>query len=145
VLHARQHEGGAPLNTFCLELHDSTALQRFDDVYSFVGTDASGSFGLQAGHARFMTVLSFGLARFRSAAGAWTYLAMPGAALYFESDRLWLGTRRYLLDDDYGRISTLLREQLRREEQETEQTRASLRRMEEELLRKLWQMGQEGK
>ena len=91
-----------------------------------------------------MTVLTFGLSRFRSSAGQWTYLAMPGAALYFERDRLWLGTRRCMLDDDYGRISTLLQEQLRDEEEETEQTRASLRRMEEELLRKLWQLGQEG-
>lgn len=145
MLHARQHEGGARLNTFRLEVHDSAAPRRFDDVSSFVGTDASGSFGLQAGHARFMTVLTFGLSRFRTGTGAWTYLAMPGAALYFEQDRLWLGTRRCLLDNDYDRISTLLREQLRREEQETEQTRFSLRRMEEELLRRLWQLGQEGK
>ncbi len=50
---------------------------------SFIGEDASGSFGLQAGHARFMTILEFGLARFRTAEADWQYLALPGALLYF--------------------------------------------------------------
>jgi len=129
------------MNTFTLALHDSAQVQEFADVYSFVGEDASGSFGLLAGHARFMTNLSFGLARFRLQEGAWQYVAMPGAALYFHANRLWIGTRRFVLDDDYVRISRLLREQLLAEEQALQQTRSSLRRMEEELLRKLWQLG----
>lgn len=129
------------MNGFTLELHDASQMHRVDDVESFVGEDASGSFGLLAGHARFMTSLSFGLARFRPRRGAWHYIAMPGAVLYFEANRLWIGTRRFLLDDDYNRISRLLREQLLTEEQALEDTKRSLRRMEEELLRRLWQLG----
>ncbi len=132
------------MNGFALELHDTSQAQRFDDVSSFVGTDASGSFGLQAGHARFMTVLSFGLARFRLPHGDWRYIAMPGGIAYFSGPRLWIGTRRYLLDTDYTRISRLLREQLFAEEQELHDTKVSLRRMEEELLRRLWQLGEGG-
>lgn len=129
------------MNTFTLELHDSSQKQEFTNVYSFVGEDASGSFGLRAGHARFMTILSFGLARFRESKRDWQYVAMPGATLYFHANRLWIGTRRFVLGHDYDRISGLLREQLLSEEQALRQTRSSLRRMEEELLRKLWQLG----
>jgi len=126
--------------SFTLDLYDAGHAQRIADVVSFVGEDASGSFGLQSGHVRFMTTLTFGLARFRQQQGAWQYLAMPGGVLYFSSDRLWIGTRRYLLDSDYSRISGLLQEQLLAEEQTLHQTKVSLRRMEEELLRRLWQL-----
>jgi F-type H+-transporting ATPase subunit epsilon len=129
------------MNTFVLELHDASQVQREEGVCSFIAEDASGSFGLQAGHARFMTTLSTGLARFRRQQGGWRYIAMPGAVLYFEANRLWIGTRRFLLDDDYNRISRLLREQLLTEERALEDTKTSLRRMEEELLRRLWQLG----
>ena len=129
------------MNTFTLALHDSSQRLEFTNVYSFVGEDASGSFGLRAGHARFMTILSFGLARFRSPNDEWQFVAMPGATLYFHANRLWIGTRRFVLDHDYVRISRLLREQLLAEEQALKKTRSSLRQMEEELLRKLWQLG----
>lgn len=132
------------MNTFTLELHDATKRHQVDDVCSFVGEDASGSFGIQARHARFMTSLSFGLARYRRRQAGWHYIAMPGAVLYFEANHLWIGTRRFLLDDDYNRISRLLREQLMIEEQALEDTKRSLRRMEEQLLRHLWQLGQLG-
>jgi F-type H+-transporting ATPase subunit epsilon len=141
VLHARQHAGEIGMNTFTLELNDSSQLEEFADVYSFVGEDASGSFCIRAGHVRFMTILSFGLARFRSPNREWQYVAMPGATLLFHADRLWIGTRRFVLDHDYARISRLLQEQLLAEEQVLQKTRSSLRRMEEELMRKLWQLG----
>jgi F-type H+-transporting ATPase subunit epsilon len=130
------------MSGFELEVRGAAQTLQLPGVTSFIGEDASGSFGLQAGHACFMTVLEFGLARFRTAEAAWQYLALPGALLYFAQGRLWIGTRRFLLDSDYTRISRLLREQLRAEEQALTDTKASLRRMEEELLRRLWQLGQ---
>ena len=129
------------MNSFTLELHDTTQMYRVDNVLSFVGQDASGSFGLMSGHQRFMTSLSFGLAQFRCHQCGWNYIAMPGGVLYFENNRLWVSTRRFLRDDDYNRISRLLREQLLTEEQALKDTKHSLRRMEEELLRRLWQLG----
>jgi len=132
------------MNGFTLELHDTTHAEEIDGVVSFVGEDASGSFGLQAGHSRFMTALTFGLARFRLQHDGWQYIAMPGGVLYFEADRLWIGTRRFLIDTDYTRVSRLLKEQLLTEEQALHATKVSLRRMEEELLRRLWQLGETG-
>jgi F-type H+-transporting ATPase subunit epsilon len=111
-------------------------------VISFIGEDASGGFGLQAGHGRFMTLLEFGLARYRTAGAHWQYLALPGALLEFAGNRLWIGTRRFIVDSDYSRISRLLQDQLRAEERAMAETKTSLRRMEEALLRRLWQLGE---
>jgi F-type H+-transporting ATPase subunit epsilon len=62
--------------------------------------------------------------------------------LDFTEGRLWIGARRFLLDSDYARISRLLQAQLRADEQALAETKASLRRMEEALMRRLWQLGQ---
>jgi F-type H+-transporting ATPase subunit epsilon len=129
------------VTTFTLVLQDAIRSERIDDVDAFIGEDASGSFGILAGHARMMTSLVIGLARFRSVAGNWQYLAMPGAVLYFHDRTLTLSTRRYLRDPDYLRISAALRSQLLAEEEKLQATRDSLRRMEETLLKHLWDLG----
>ncbi len=128
------------MNSFSLVLQDATHSERFDGVSSFVGEDASGSFGIQANHARLMAVLVFGLARFRIGQTHWQYLALPGAVLYFENNILTLNTRRFLRDDDYRRISTALQQQLVAEEENLRGVKESLHRMEQEVLRRLWEM-----
>jgi F-type H+-transporting ATPase subunit epsilon len=126
------------MNAFTLKLQDASHAEAITGVTSFVGEDASGSFGILAGHMRMMTILSVGLARFRVADGPWRYLALPGGVLYFVDDVLTVSTRRYLLEDDYQRISDALREQLLKEEEALHAMRQSLHRMEEEALRRLW-------
>lgn len=125
---------------FSLRLQDATHAEAFDGVTSFVGEDASGSFGILAGHARFMTVLLFGLAHFCRGDDRWTYVAVPGAVLYFHDEVLTLSTRHYLLDDDYRRISDTLRRALLAEEEALHDMKQSLHQMEEEVLRRLWEM-----
>ncbi len=132
------------MRTFTLILQDATHTQQTKQVTSFVGEDATGSFGILAGHARMMTSLVFGLARFRTGENAWQYLALPGAVLYFNNNELSLSTRRYLVDDDYERISIALREQLLAEENELRELKKSLHHMEEEVLKRLWEIGHEG-
>lgn len=132
------------MRTFVLHLQDATRHERIERVSSFVGEDDSGSFGLLAGHARFMTSLIFGLARFCIEGGAWQYLAVPGALLYFVDNELTISTRRYLRDADYERISTALSEQLLAEEENLRGMKEQLRRMEQEMLRRLWQMRHPG-
>ena len=87
-----------------------------------------------------MSSLVFGLARFRIADDPWQYLAMPGALLYFVDNKLTINTRRYLFDTDYQRISTALQEQLLTEEEELKSMKDSLHRMEEEVLRRMWEL-----
>jgi F-type H+-transporting ATPase subunit epsilon len=131
------------MNTFTLQLLAAEHEQRIDGVTTFVGEDASGSFGLRARHERFLTALEFGLARFRIGEEPWQYLAVPRALVYFVDNHLTLATRRYVLDGDYERISRTLRDELLAEEQELRSVRNSLRTMEEYLLKRLWQFGRE--
>lgn len=129
------------MKTFTLRLQDATHSEEITGVTSFVGEDASGSFGILAEHARMMTSLIIGLARFRIGEDTWKYLAVPGAVLYFHGNELTLSTRRFLLDDDYMRISQALRQQLLAEEDTLHAMKQSLRQMEEEALKRLWELG----
>jgi F-type H+-transporting ATPase subunit epsilon len=132
------------VKAFTLRIQDATHSEQIKGLTSFVGEDASGSFGLLAGHARIMTSLVFGLARFRIGEESWQYLALPGALLYFHDNILTLSTRRYLLDDDYMRISTALQEQLLKEEENLHSMKESLHHMEEKVFEYLWKLGRKG-
>ncbi|WP_237065023.1 F0F1 ATP synthase subunit epsilon [Microbulbifer guangxiensis] len=128
-----------PDKTFTLQLYSATEQQSFDSAISFVGEDASGSFGIQAYHGRMITSLVFGLSRFRVEGGDWQYLALPGGVLYFHDNRLQIFTRRFLLDEDYERVAERLRQQLLAEEEALREMKESMRKMEESVLRKLWE------
>jgi F-type H+-transporting ATPase subunit epsilon len=129
------------VKSFTLNIQDATHAEQITGVTSFVGEDASGSFGILAGHARMMTSLVIGLARFRVDNESWQYLALPGAVLYFHENILTLSTRRYLLDHDYMRISQSLEQQLLEEEEKLHAMKESLHHMEEEILKRLWKIG----
>jgi len=129
------------MKSFTLLLQDATQSQQLEGITTFVGEDASGSFGILADHTRMMTSLVIGMARFRSDQQPWQYLAMPGALLYFHNNILTLSTRRYLLDNDYERISDALQQQLLVEEEKLHSMKKSLYHMEEEVLKRLWKMG----
>lgn len=129
------------MKSFTLRLQDATRGEQIADVSCFVGEDSSGSFSLLANHERFITALTLGLARFRVDDASWKYLALPGAVVYFHDNVLTLSTRRYLMDDDYQRISKALQEQLLSEEQNLHSMKESLRRLEDEFLKRMWGMG----
>lgn len=131
------------MRTFTVQLRSARGEERIEGVTAFVGEDDSGSFGLLAGHTRFMTELVFGLAQLRVGDEPWRYLAVPRALLYFADDVLTLDARRFVTDDDYERISRTLQEELVAEEAQLRGMRASLRAMEEQLLKRLWQVGRE--
>jgi F-type H+-transporting ATPase subunit epsilon len=128
------------VNTFRLILRDASQSETFEHVSSFVCEDDSGSFGIFAGHARLMAAPVFGLARFRVENDPWQYLAMPGALLYFLNNELTINTRRYLIDNDYQRISSALQEQLLAEEEAIKSMKDSLHYMEDEVLKRMWEL-----
>jgi F-type H+-transporting ATPase subunit epsilon len=126
------------MSQFVLNLFDATHELRIAGVTSFVGEDASGSFGIQPNHARFMTTLIFGLARFRLATEEWQYLALPGGAVYFNKNELTISTRHFLVDTSLEQISTLLNQQLIAEEENLSATRESLHKMEQAMLKRIF-------
>jgi F-type H+-transporting ATPase subunit epsilon len=131
------------MNTFSIELLAANRAETIPEVLSFTGEDDSGSFGLLAHHDRFMTTLTFGLARLRLADGQQDYLGFPGGLLYFLNNTLRISTRRYLRDTDVARITEALTRELLEEEQALAQTRQKLHRLEVEMLRRLVQIGRE--
>ena len=129
------------MKSFTLTLQDATHAEKYEGITSFVGEDASGSFGILPNHDRMMTSLVMGLARFRIDDQDWQYIATPGALLYFNNDTLTLSCRHFFIDTDYMRISTALEEQLFEEEIQLQTQKQSLRHMEEEVLKRLWEIG----
>jgi F-type H+-transporting ATPase subunit epsilon len=129
------------MKSFTLFLQDNTQASKIDGVTSFVGEDDTGSFGILPDHARMMTVLVMGLARFRIGTGNWQYIATPGALLYFHENQLVLSARHYLVDEDYTRISNALQQELLEEESQLQSQKKSLRHMEEMMLKRLWELG----
>ena len=123
---------GFTLHLFAAERHE-----RIEAVMSFVGEDASGSFGILPQHDRFMTALTFGVARIVVANSGRAYLGLPGGLLYFSRNELRISTRRYVRDTDVGRIADALRNELLQEEQALAETRHKLHRLEAEMLKRL--------
>jgi len=140
MLYARHPQKRNIMTGFTLLLFDPNQSDRIESVTSFVGEDASGSFGILAGHGRFMTPLIFGLARYRVGDRPWQYLAVPGALLYFADNVLSISTRHYLIDDDYEKVSVMLTEQLLAEEQDLHAMKESLHRMEDAMLKRLYEV-----
>ena len=129
------------MGTFEMHVQSATQYELIDGVTSFVGADDSGSFGIRTRHARMMTALDYGLARYQLHDSSWHYLAFPRGILYFVDNALYISTRRFLHDTDYQRISKDLLEQLLKEEEELRGIKESLYRLEQEMFRRLWQMG----
>ena len=56
---------------------------------------------------------------------------------FVADDELFLNTRRFLRDEDYGRVSALLAGQLAKEEAELRNVKENLQKLEQELFRRL--------
>ena len=132
------------MRLFSLYLQDAEKSQSIEGLSSFIGEDTSGSFGILAGHTRMMSSLVFGLARFRVRDQGWQYLALPGALLYFNDNKLSISTERYIISDDCEQLSALLQQQLNSELTTQQVAKKSLHQMEQELFKRLWESGREG-
>lgn len=128
------------MKSFTLLIQDASHAETIEGISSFIGEDASGSFGILAGHARLMTTLVMGLARYRIANEAWQYLAQPGAVLYFHNNLLTISTRHYLRDENYMRISSDLQQKLLAEEEALHAVKNNLQRLEKEIIKHMWEL-----
>ena len=127
--------------SFILHLQDATKYEKVMNVSSFVGQDHTGKFGLKVNHERFITTLEFGLAKYKTDSDNWTYIALPGGVLHFVNNELFISTRQYLVDENYERISEELESRIRSEEQKTQSMREGLHEMEQEMFKRLWDVG----
>ncbi len=130
--------------TFDLHLQSGTQYEEIHNVISFIGEDDSGLFGILANHARMMTCLVYGLAKFRYENNELEYLAVPGGVLYFLNNQLRICTRHYLRNKDYQAILIAMDEELHIEEKKLSSIKESLNRLDKEMLKRLWELKRQG-
>jgi F-type H+-transporting ATPase subunit epsilon len=124
-----------------LRLSSASQLESIDGLVAFDGEDASGRFSLWEKAERTVACLCWGTARFRYGDGREEFLALPGAVLHFVHPLLSIATRRYVRSSSHREVLRVLDEELRREEESLREVRASLRRLDEELVRRLRELG----
>jgi len=87
-----------------LQLTITTPLQivlQAAGLTSLRAEDASGDFGIQPGHADFLTVISAGVMRWRAAAGPWHFCALRGAVMTVsDGQSVHVACREAILGDD---------------------------------------------
>ena len=126
------------MKVFSLEIQSpESAPKRFRDIISFNGRDSSGRFGILAQAERRISALTFGLANFRHLSGQQKYLALPGAVLYFRNNELLIATQKFVVSSDFATITAALENEIRIVESMSVETRQSLRRLDEEILKRL--------
>lgn len=128
------------MTTFTMHLQSSTQYEKVQNIKNFVGEDSSGQFGILANHARMMTCLNFGMSRFRYDNDETEYLALPGGVIYFIDNQLFICTRHYLRSKDYQSIEIALDKEFRIEEENVRSIKESLMRLDEEILKRLWEL-----
>ena len=131
------------MSGFLLHLNEATRLETIQGVTAFVGEDASGQFGIHERHERFMTIHTFGLGRFRIGDAPFEFLAIPGGLVYFVGGELFLCARRLFRHPDPQEVARTLTEQLAAEERSLSSFKQSLRRLEDEMLKRMWHIGRE--
>jgi F-type H+-transporting ATPase subunit epsilon len=132
------------MKTFATELLDGHGADRFTAVRQFVAADASGSFGLLAGHEPMVAVLRYGLARLEDADGQWHYVALPGGVLRFAGNRLTLATVHYFLGMERDRLVEQLASEMSRADSDIALARATLTEIEHSLVRRLTELATHG-
>lgn len=128
------------MKTFRMHIMSSSQTETVDDTESFVASTEDGQFGILAHAGRRMEILKYGLARFRRQTGDTEYLALAGGILYFLDNVLFLATSSYIRHRDYNVIGSLLDERIRIDEQQIQDMKRSLHRIDQEILRKLTQL-----
>jgi F-type H+-transporting ATPase subunit epsilon len=128
------------MNTFQLHLMSTTQSDRVPDLVHFTGQDAAGSFGIMANAFRRISALVYGLAHFRRASGVVEYLAMPGGLLYFVDNELRIATTQYVRGTGLTEVSEALDRQLRREDEAIRDIRQSLRHLDEQMMKRIFEM-----
>jgi len=126
-----------------LSLHVTTPVAVAVDetgVVSVRAEDASGGFGILAGHADFLTVLGASILRWRSEGGRWRYCAVRGGILRVSNgDRVEIACREAVPGDDLGALEMLVNRRIEELDDETRRARAEQTRLHAGAIRALMQ------
>lgn len=110
-----------------------------EDLVSFRGRDHSGSYGILANRAAFVSVLSSGLTELQYGNSHSQYLAFPGGLLRFSKNQLTIIADFYLVSDQAEGLTQNLQQMMQNEESRQHQMLNFIQNLDKELLRKLRQ------
>lgn len=128
------------MRTMRVRLLDNESLEEMDDVVLIAAHDGSGGFSILPGHIPFMTMLDSGLVRIRHQDGREDYLGQPGGLLEVTRDAVSITTRRLFRERDAAALEQQMQVNLELEESRLRATRATLKHMEDEVLRRIFEM-----
>ncbi|WP_020406429.1 hypothetical protein [Hahella ganghwensis] len=120
-------------NLFTAVLRDCYQEIILDDLISFRGADASGSFSLQARHTAFLTVTEPGLSRMTCSTRD-VFMAATEGLLEMEVGRLYFSTRRLFVDRHPELIERQLSVWLEEQMEGRKSSHVHLNRLESELI-----------
>ncbi|MHC0053929.1 F0F1 ATP synthase subunit epsilon [Actibacterium sp. D379-3] len=108
------------------------------EVTSVRAEDGSGGFGIQPGHADFLTVLGASVLRWRDADGPWRFCALRGGVLRVSGGtRVDVACREAVAGDDLARLETLIRAQAEDEGDAARRARGEQTRLHASAIRRL--------
>ncbi|MBV8273434.1 MAG: hypothetical protein JO067_14295 [Cupriavidus sp.] len=133
------------MRTFTLTMLDGHRAVDIDDITSLVATDASGAFGVQAGHADLLTVIEPGLFRYRTRkAPDWNFGASLGGMLHcrtlHEHTAVRIVSGRFLFGPDPAALQSAFAELLENENQLRISTRESRLQLEFVLYKRMQEL-----
>ena len=108
-----------------------------EDVRHLRVEDATGGFGIQRGHASFVTILAVSVATWRDADGREHYVAVRGGVLSGAGDVVAIATREAVTGDDLVRLERDVVARFRREQQIEQSARGGAARLETAVIRRI--------
>ncbi|MBN1917858.1 MAG: F0F1 ATP synthase subunit epsilon [Verrucomicrobia bacterium] len=108
-----------------------------EPVRSVQAEDASGRFGIEPGHERFLTTTVPSLVIYRPARGGERYLAVDHGTLRVTPDRVQLATRQAVASDDLDELARIVEEVFSRQGEAHRRTGQSFAEIELSAWRKL--------
>ena len=108
-----------------------------DDVRHVRLEDATGGFGIQRGHASFVTILAVSVATWRDADGREHHVAVRGGVLSVSRDVVAIATREAVTGDDLAQLERDVIARFRRAEQIEQTARGGAARLETAVIRRI--------
>lgn len=108
-----------------------------EDVRHVRVEDATGAFGIQRGHASFVSILAVSVATWRDANGREHHVAVRGGVLSVAGDVVAIATREAVTGDDLLQLERDVITRFRREEQLEQTARGGIARLETAVIRRI--------
>lgn len=110
-------------------------------LVSFVGRDATGSFGIRPKRFSFTTILEYGITKMKNSKGDQIYYAIAGGALEFRKEKLTIVTSYAVKSAEIEGLADELEAYITAERTRSDKIKLSIKKLDEEILKRLHKMG----